>query len=136
MNSEWADPDEVASWAEGKSQGVLKCRTSRNHWWDGWAARPLTEDPKIRGRIAGAFEWRYPLQQIQRCTRCKKVIRKLTIHPFTGKVLHRTSAQYLEGYLLEPGMGRIDEDGNGQLRLMVMSVDDGERERPRLRKVG
>ncbi|GAB3952595.1 hypothetical protein GCM10029976_091120 [Kribbella albertanoniae] len=134
MDVKWADRDDAASWAAGKSKGVLKCRLTQSHWWDGWAARPLTEEPKVRGYngITRKTEWRHLLLQTARCVRCKKVYCDFTIHPFTGEAIQRSAPRYEEGYLMDPGTGRLGADSKGALRLMVLAVEE---ERPQLRRV-
>lgn len=94
----YADPHEVAEFAQGLSISHLHCR-ELGHNWRPHAAR--------RAEDGGSFE------RVLRCVRCKTLrIQVLSIY---GAVVS-SHYEYPDGYISK-GLGRIVGDGRDRLRL-------------------
>lgn len=94
----YADPKDVAQWAEELTASYLECR-ELGHLWRPFAARWVPED-------------RY-YERVLRCTRCKtKRVQTLSRR---GEVV-LSHYVYPDGYQSN-GMGRIVGDGRDALRL-------------------
>lgn len=101
----WADPSTVRSAIRQQwSEGQIACRGNRNHWWDDRSA--------WRGR---GF-----VRLIQRCARCgNQRWAEFNLH---GVQLSPWQVdEYSEGYLLEPGSGRVGADGMALLRAALIA---------------
>jgi hypothetical protein len=121
-NSEvvWANPSEVAAWAEDMPWEYLECRKRGNHHMDYYRAY---YDKDIKA-----------YREILRCKCCKAVTRENIICPDTGDYLERGPMRYQEGYLRPPGTGRMDNRSRGVVRLMVIQ-HRAEKAPRRLRRV-
>ncbi len=95
---EYADPRDVAEWAQDLSTSHLECRDMR-HSWRPRGAKFLPE--------LGVYE------RVRRCSRCKTERRETLSE--AGAVLSR-SYNYPDGYQTQ-GIGRLAGDSLDALRL-------------------
>lgn len=97
-----AQLDDLVDRARDLPNGILNCREHRRHDW-----RPQT----VR-RVGRGF------YRIEVCTDCQSERRQ---ELDSRGLVNSTSVHYSEGYLNPPGMGRVDQQGQGVFRLELLT---------------